>query len=76
LTEAENGAPATEEQLKQALDATSKRLRRLVGRLRETDDLDEDMAKEVKRSKRQLRENRELLGIAPRGDSEGAAAEE
>lgn len=77
MTESENGAPATEEQLKQALDATSKRLRRLVGHVGENEAaLDEQMTKEVKRSRRQLRENRQLLGIAPPGDSKGDAAEE
>jgi Sulfotransferase family len=75
LTDAQNGDGPSEEQLKQALDATSKRLRRFVAHVGETE-LDEQMSKEIRRSRRQLRENRQLLGSAPRRGSKGEKAGE
>jgi len=53
-----------EEQVQQALEATHKCLTRMVRQLQDQD-LDEEMTKQVRQSRRQLRSNRELFGTAP-----------
>jgi hypothetical protein len=53
-----------EEQVQQALEATHKCLTRMVRQLQDQD-LDEQMTKQVRQSRRQLRSNRELFGTSP-----------
>jgi hypothetical protein len=75
-TEAEPQAVATErteatdEQLRQALGESDRRLRRLLRRVGEGAGSDsEELEREIKGARRQLRANRELLGWEPSGDS-------
>ena len=59
------------DELQQALEATHKCLTRMVRQLQDQD-LDEEMTKQVRQSRRQLRSNRELFGTSP-GDASAVA---
>jgi hypothetical protein len=62
----------TQQTLQEALEETDRRLRRIVRRLNEGEDLQgEAFEKEVKGARRQLRMNRELLGWSPGAGAEG-----
>jgi len=69
--EAGSDSAASEEQFIQALEATHKCLARMVRQLQDQD-LDEEMTKQVRQSRRQLRANRELFGTSP-GDASAVA---
>jgi hypothetical protein len=61
---------STEAQLEQALEESDRRLRRLVRRLGEGHTKEsEELDRELKGARRQLRANRELLGWEPSGES-------
>lgn len=72
MNEASERGSASRNELEQALSATTKRMQRLLRQLRDAE-LDETASNEVKRSRRQMRANRELLGIA---SSPGSRAEQ
>jgi hypothetical protein len=67
---ATEGAEVTEEQLQQALGESDRRLRRLLRRVGEgAGSESEELEREIKGARRQLRANRELLGWEPSGDA-------
>jgi hypothetical protein len=56
--------PAPQGDVKTAFESTDRRLRLLVNQIKDDASKDEDLDKEIKRSLRQIRNNRELLGKA------------